>query len=64
MSTLWFLSRHCPLLQVLILLSYLIIEGLFTRSQLLIFTEKAFLQLIVSLDVVSGSRVLRLFGVL
>jgi hypothetical protein len=63
MSTLGLLARNGPLLQALILLSNLIIEGLFARSELLVFTEKAFFQLIVSLDVVSG-RVLWLLGVL
>jgi hypothetical protein len=63
MSALRLLPRHCPLFQILVLLSHLIIEGLFARSELLIFTEKAFLQLIVGLDVVSG-RVLWLLGVL
>ena len=63
MSALGLFARNGPLLQALILLSNLIIEGLFARSELLVLTEKAFLQLIVSLDVVSG-RVLWLLGVL
>ena len=63
MSTLSLLTRDGPLLQVLVLFSDLIIEGLFARSELLVLTEKAFLQLIVCLDVV-GRRVLWLLGVL
>ncbi len=63
MSALRLLTRNCPLFKILVFLSHLIIEGLFAGSELFIFTEKTFLQLIVGLDVVSG-RVLWLFGVL